>query len=97
MTDRLAQAAFMIKKVAQKKVESPPSLPADTTPPALILEDGEHDWNEGVLHDSPDVPCPETRFLVEWCQPQWSDQPLLKVDCPEMGYLSYQASPPPHL
>jgi len=46
-----------------------------------------------ILNDSAEAEFDGTISMVE-CQPEWSDQPLLKFDCPQMGYLSYKIRPP---
>jgi hypothetical protein len=37
----------------------------------------------------------ETILIAEWVRPDWSEKPLLKLDYPQMGYVSYLEAPPP--
>ncbi len=61
--------------------------PAEDTKDSLPLHEPNDSAAEG--YDG-------TLLMVE-CQPEWSDRPLLKLDFPEMGYLSYKVPPaPPH-
>jgi len=36
----------------------------------------------------------ETILIAKWVKPDWAERPLLKLDYPQMGYVSYlEASP----
>jgi hypothetical protein len=62
--------------------------------PALPLPEGQR-WVAGsalTLNDSPAEEFDGIILIVE-CQPEWSDKPLLKLDCPQMGYMSYRTPP----
>lgn len=37
----------------------------------------------------------ERILIVKWVRPDWSEKPLLKMDYPQMGYVSYLEAPPP--
>jgi hypothetical protein len=34
-----------------------------------------------------------TIVIAKWVRPEWSDKPLVKLDFPQMGYVSYELSP----
>jgi len=59
----------------------PPDPQCPATGLGMILNDAYEAEYDGIL-------------LIIECHPQWSDKPLLKLDCPAMGYLSYKALPP---
>jgi hypothetical protein len=86
MTDHIAETGTMIKQVAENSGE----WMTQPLPDALRAAESAE-----VTNDSSEEPHEKILLTVAWCQPEWSDKPLLKLDCPEMGYLSYKAPPPP--
>lgn len=37
----------------------------------------------------------EKILIAKWVRPDWSETPLLKLDFPQMGYVSYSEGSPP--